>query len=245
MTHPHPCKVINNFDKQASYGAAIAENPANGNIPATGGRQTRGVATHSKFWANHRTLKVAFLNPPSEAHRQAAIEAIKQWQPSINLTLEFVSDTEGDIRITMEAPLSYSAIGTDATLRAPGENTMNIGTDLSHPGFESAVLHEFGHALGMEHEHQHPKAEIPWNKPFVYNYYLTRYNWSKEDVDHNLFRTLETAITKITPYDPSSIMHYPVPNELTLGDWFVEKNTTISQNDRRLMRKIYPKQTSE
>lgn len=241
MPYLQPCKVINTFDEQASYDAAISENPNNGHTSSTGGRKKRGVATHTKFWASHRTLKIAFFDPPSDAHRQAAIAAIKQWQPSINLTLEFADDAEGDIRISMEAPLNYSAIGTDATLRAPNENTMNIGTDPTHPGFESAVLHEFGHALGMEHEHQHPNADIPWNKPTVYHYYLTAYNWTKEEVDHNLFRTLETTNTRTTPYDRKSIMHYPIPNELTTGDWSVEKNTTISQNDRRLMRKIYPK----
>ncbi|AXJ03516.1 peptidase M12 [Pseudomonas fluorescens] len=242
MPYQPPCKTINNFDEQASYDAAIIENPANAITSSSGGRTKRAVATHSKFWASHRTLKIAFLNPPSEAHRQAAIAAIKQWQPSVNLTLEFVSDTEGDIRITMEATSDYSAIGTDATLRGPGENTMNIGTDLTHPGFESAVLHEFGHALGMEHEHQHPESNIPWNKPFMYHYYLTRHNWPKEQVDHNFFRTLDTTTTKTNPYDPKSIMHYAVHTDMTLGDFSIAKNTTISQNDRRLMRRIYPKQ---
>ncbi|VVM55766.1 hypothetical protein PS662_01039 [Pseudomonas fluorescens] len=241
MSDTHPCKIISNFDSQASYNAAISESTANKQNASSTGRQKRGVATHTKFWASHRTLKIAFLNPPSDAHRKAATEAIKQWQPSINLSLEFAHDAEGDIRITMEAPLNYSAVGTDATLRGPGENTMNIGTDLTHPGFESAVLHEFGHALGLEHEHQHPHADIPWNKPLVYYHYLTRYNWSKEEVDHNLFRKLETTNTRTTPYDTTSIMHYAVPNELTTGEWFVEKNKHISQNDRRLMRKIYPK----
>jgi len=241
MHHPHPCKIINPSDIQTSYEAAINENPDNDNTVTVGHRKKRGVSTHSKFWASNRTLKVAFLNPPSDTHREAAIKAIKSWQPSINLKLEFVSGSEGDIRITMETPLNYSTIGTDATLRAPGENTMNIGTSPDHPWFEAAVLHEFGHALGMENEHQHPKAKIPWNKPAVYAHYWTDYQWSKEEVDHNLFRPLETSAVRTTPYDPTSIMHYPVPNELTIGDWSIQKNTSVSQNDRRLMRKIYPK----
>lgn len=241
MPHSHPCKVIDTFDERASYESAISEYPGNAYTASTGGRAKRGVATHTKFWASHRTLTIAFLDPPSDAHRQAAIKAIKQWQPSINLTLEFSENRQGDIRITMDPPLNYSAIGTDATLREPNKNTMNIGTDLAHPRFEASVMHEFGHALGMEHEHQHPKANIPWDKPAVYNFYLTAYNWSKEEVDHNLFRTLETTETRTTPYDKQSIMHYRVPNELTTDDWLVENNMTISQNDRRLMRKIYPK----
>jgi hypothetical protein len=241
MLNEHPCKVIAPLNEQDSYDTAVNENPGNSPSVSTGGRNKRGVAIHSKFWASHRTLKIAFLNPPSSAHREGATKAINLWQPSINLKLDFVDGAEGDIRITMEAPLNYSAIGTDALLRGPGENTMNIGTDPEHPNFEASVLHEFGHALGMQHEHQHPRADIPWNKPTVYNFYLTTYQWSKEEVDHNLFKLEETNFTRTTAYDPTSIMHYVIPNELTIGDWSVQKNKTISQNDRRLMRKIYPK----
>ncbi|CAI8913690.1 M12 family metallopeptidase [Pseudomonas sp. IT-P4] len=242
MLNEQPCKIIGPLNEQDSYETAINENPSNAPTASPGGRNKRGVAIHSKFWASHRTLKIAFLNPPSSAHREAAIKAIKVWQPSINLKLDFVNGTEGDIRITMEPPLNYSAIGTDAMLRGPDENTMNIGTDPEHPGFEATVLHEFGHALGMQHEHQHPKADIPWNKPAVYDFYLSAYQWSKEEVDHNLFKLLEDKLTRTTVYDPTSIMHYPISNELTTGDWSVQKNTILSQNDRRLMRKIYPKQ---
>jgi hypothetical protein len=33
------------------------------------------------------------------------------------------------------------------------------------------VIHEFGHALGLIHEHQNPSGGIQWNKPVVCRYY--------------------------------------------------------------------------
>ncbi len=104
MLNEQPCKIIGPLNEQDSYETAINENPSNAPTASPGGRNKRGVAIHSKFWASHRTLKIAFLNPPSSTHREAAIKAIKVWQPSINLKLDFVNGTEGDIRITMEPP---------------------------------------------------------------------------------------------------------------------------------------------
>ena len=31
----------------------------------------------------------------------------------------------------------------------------------------ATVLHQFGHALGLEHEHQHPTAPLEWNQEKV------------------------------------------------------------------------------
>ena len=54
------------------------------------------------------------------------------------------------------------------------------------------MRHEFGHALGMIHEHQNPAAqgEIPWDKPKVYAYYAQQ-GWSKDDVDTNIFEVYD------------------------------------------------------
>ena len=73
-----------------------------------------------------------------------------------------------EIIVTFKPGRSESYIGRDALLAGVSKGyTMNLGTldDTSPPdAIQRTILHEFGHALGMRHEHQNPPAEIPWNK---------------------------------------------------------------------------------
>jgi len=58
---------------------------------------------------------------------------------------------------------SWSYIGTDATKLPLESFTMNLGS-VDRP----TVLHEFGHALGLIHEHQSPfKGGFKWNREEV------------------------------------------------------------------------------
>lgn len=63
------------------------------------------------------------------------------------------------------------------------------------------VVHEFGHALGLEHEHQRPEF---WN---CIEKYL-KDDRIKEDPAYARERTNSDSITG-TKYDPKSVMHYP------------------------------------
>jgi hypothetical protein len=93
------------------------------------------------------------------------------------------------------------------------------------------------------HEHQHPDANIPWDKPKVYEFYKNREMnpIDKEAVDMNIFTPFDTIEAIYTPYDKKSIMHYPVANALTLGDWEIPPNRKISKKDKTMMKLLYPK----
>lgn len=250
MTDIHLCSARRHSDTVASYHAAIEENSHNQAASSPGSRKKRAVGTFSRFWANGRTLKIGFTdNDLPESHKQAIIDAINQWQPYVNLTFVFVDGREGapeygkgDIRITTDtAPsLNYTLIGTDAKLNDPWTPTMVLGVRPTDDKFKHTVMHEFGHALGAEHEHQHPQANIPWDLPAVYAYYAAA-GHSKEAVDESVLTKLEQAETTFTTYDKESIMHYAIPSKITLGDWEVGINRSISTKDKELMRKVYPK----
>ena len=49
------------------------------------------------------------------------------------------------------------------------------------------VLHEFGHALGLIHEHQNPEGGIQWNEPAVKaDLSGPPNNWDDETIRHNV-----------------------------------------------------------
>ena len=242
MNRIENCTLIQWPDDQQSYDAAINENP--GNAGSTRGtRRKRSLIDYSKLWANGRTLKIAFIDDPDDEHKQKIIRAASQWLPYINLSFDFVDGLEGDIRIATKNNINSSILGTDALLIHPDWPTMDLGVEPEHEDFEVIVTHEFGHALGAMHEHQHPEANIPWDKPKVYEFYQNREMnpLTKEQVDMNLFQPFNTIEAIYTPYDRKSIMHHPVANTLTLGDWEIPINRKISRKDKQLMKLLYPK----
>jgi hypothetical protein len=235
-------------DINTSYQAAIAENPANRH-DSHSGRQKRAVARHTKFWAPGRTLRIAFLNG-NQAFKDAVKKAADNWLPHVNLKFDFVEGTEGDIRIRSEPGVYWSYIGTNALLETEGP-TMLLSPDLRMPGFFAAnVMHEFGHALGAEHEHLHPEMNIPWNKQAVYELHGTSEDddedsYIRREVDQRYFNLLDASEVNYSPYDPQSIMHYAIHQEWTHGDFKIHLNLVLSEKDKAFMSKAYPYPTAE
>jgi hypothetical protein len=170
----------------------------------------------------------------------------KQWEAVANLRLDFVPSGTAQIRVSFaEHGYSWSTVGTDALTVPASEPTMNFGwlePNTSPREYERVVRHEFGHALGMIHEHQNPAAhgQIPWDRPKVYAYYAQQ-GWTRADVDDNLFDVYEEESTNHSAFDRDSIMQYAIPDALTVGSYAIGWNTALSATDVEFMRRQYPK----
>jgi hypothetical protein len=198
-----------------------------------------------KLWDNGKRLRVLFLDGDGPVKAKVAAIA-KEWEAVSNLTLDFVSSGPSEMRVSFrEKGFSWSTVGTDALTVPRSQPTMNYGwltATTSTREYQRVVRHEFGHALGMIHEHQNPDAQgkIPWDKPKVYAYYAQQ-GWSKADVDFNIFSAYDRDATNFSRFDPTSIMEYPVPDELTIGSFSIGWNTELSATDREFMARQYPK----
>lgn len=176
--------------------------------------------------------------------RQFSVE----WSKYANINFAFLDErsTEpADIRITFDTHPnagSWSYIGTDTETNQKIP-TMNYGWFDENTGdveFRRTILHEFGHALGLTHEHLSPVVGIDWAKDVVYADYFSSQKWKKEKVDQNVFNKYSKDEIQYTQYDPTSIMHYSIPKEHLRSGTPVGWNTELSELDKLFIASVYP-----
>lgn len=119
-------------------------------------------------------------------------------------------------------------------LHAP---TLHVDRNENSKEFRQTVLHEFGHALGLTHEHQHPENDINW-KGFIYNGYEGP-GVDRGVIYKNFFEFPTGSQLLVKNYDPKSIMHYMINPDLTKDARGFPENYTLSKGDKEIIRKLY------
>jgi len=207
------------------------------------GAQDRSSGAKNKFWSPGQTLRVRFLNGSTSLQDKVFAYA-EQWESYANVNFVRVNSGTSDIRVMFGTDGNYSYIGNDNLGIAQNLKTMNLNftNTTSDEKIRRTSLHEFGHALGLKHEHQNPLANIPWNKPAVYAFYLSTNNWSKEKVDAQVLNKHTWESSQHTSFDSKSIMLYPVEASLTTDGSSIPWNTQLSVTDKDFIGKMYSSQ---
>lgn len=204
------------------------------------------VADKYWVWPNASKLHVHFLDG-SPAARAAVAQIAAEWSEFANIDfvfhLEDAAPAQVDIAITFDDPACNSSMGPGSRQAVqwggPSMRLCHIDGMLGSDFFRRAVLHEFGHALGMHHEHQSPKAAFSWDKPAVYAYYA-QIGWDQAFVDQWVFSKVAEDSVRATAWDPDSVMHYEFPAAFTTDRVAIHGGSVLSSEDKRFIAEIYP-----
>jgi serralysin len=196
-------------------------------------------------WQPGDKISIRFLDG-DPALQQRVKNVALEWTKVANLVFDFVNRSPADIRIAFtQGNGSWSYLGTVCQAIQEPEPTMNYGwlTPASDDAeLRRVVLHEFGHAIGLIHEHQNPKGGIHWNKPAViHDLSGPPNNWNDATIENNMFRFYPLTEVIPTDVDATSIMMYPIPKAWTTDGFSAGFNGELSPSDKSLVASVYPK----
>jgi hypothetical protein len=203
-------------------------------------------------WNPGSTIRVAFQGGDPALYAKIEDAASDWTKPGIaNIRFQFkdasgkylqwtTNDTTyaAEIRVSFSEAGQWSYIGTlsvDPKVRKPNQNSLNLENyDKKLPYlWRSTITHEFGHALGFQHEHQSPTGGCDFRLDDDAGYKPTQYpdgvyrpdpdgrrpglytllggppnKWPKEKVDAQLKALPSTYAFMVSPFDRDSIMKY-------------------------------------
>ena len=203
------------------------------------GGRVRAIAPVGKTWMNGSTLRVRFFGGTA-AQQRIVKEQAGWWSEHANLRFEFGNAPDAEIRITFDQnDGAWSYVGTDCRGIPANEATMNLG--FMDGG---TTAHEFGHAIGLAHEHQNPAGGIEWDEEAVIRECAQSPNfWDEATTRHNILRKYGADQVKGTAFDPESIMLYFFPAEWTLNGVATQQNEILSALDKQFIAgaRMYPR----
>jgi len=211
------------------------------------------LSTQSK-WVNGTVLHYCFFTADHFAVPKDQADAVRaafaKWK-AIGIGLDFQEVTqlsEAEVRIgySLADGSSASNVGRGILSVPANQPTTVYGWDLTTTYGSGTALHELGHVIGMEHEHQNPFAGIKWDEQAVYTSLGNPPNsWSHDTTYHNILEKLSPQQVQGSKWDPDSIMEYEFEPHLILQpkQYYANGLTppgTLSAADKQWAAKWYP-----
>lgn len=211
----HSCMAFSNLAMRE-----IRSEHAVQNSPQQLGR-VRAVWKNASKWDINHKLQVCFIGGTPQEREQFQTMIMETYWPRPVGDDDFrlglpepnwdAPQASSDIRISFAETGSWSMLGNEALGVPKSEATLNIGWSMTAD--PAVAKHEWGHLLGLAHEHQSPaaKGKIQWaDEQVLIDYFAQTQNppWSAAQTRANVTEALDTNTYNSSHFDPESIMLY-------------------------------------
>jgi hypothetical protein len=233
--------------------------------PASKRVKIRGVVARTVLWNPGETPKVCFRSGSPKARARVA-QFAGEWMQYANLKLDFgdgpdLRTCQGGEAIKIDFVNTgpkvgyWSALGT---LSHRVDHSMNfsflgdeelprdrMGRQMPEAEARRIILHVFGHAIGLVHEHQSPRSgcNAEYYEEAVIAYGALR-GWPPERSIVNIMQRTGPELNA-TEVDRRSIMHYALPPWLfkagEKSPCFIRPNFDLSDGDKAFVANVYRK----
>ena len=197
----------------------------------------KAMGAKGRFWPVGTVLRIAFMDGTAAQIAKVKSEAV-EWLQYANLGFTWVNKTDpSDVRISFNANNgAWSYVGLDNQNVSKTSVTMNLGWQ-----DPQVIKHEFGHLLGLLHEHQNPSGGICFNEPVVIQDLSGPPNyWTTPQIRFNVLDKADPSTVLTSPWDKTSIMHYNIVARWTCNNTAIPGGMTISQADKDFIAVRYP-----
>jgi hypothetical protein len=216
--------------------------------PNISDRRLNFIVSTNKKWVNGTEIKYMFIEGP-ESQKRVVRKAFQKWKSlGIGISFKEVKNVQDSmVRIGFDlSDGSWSYVGRDILTIPKTDRTMNFGWDLTSDSYGmTTALHEIGHTIGFQHEHQSPFAGIEWDTAAVYKEFSGPPNkWPKSQIDSNIINKLSPNQVKGSEWDANSIMEYEFgPGLILKPEQFkngINPPGTLSPQDVKGVKSFYP-----
>lgn len=226
------------------YNAPILSSVIDNEPPSTPLR----IALTTKWWgSDKKKFTFSFMSTVKKAAADKIQNFANRWKTS-PCAIEFAWTNDvnaADFRLAFEADGYWSYIGTDCSSIAKNQHTMNlqgmgVSTFSDSEGLR-VIPHEFGHALGMPHEHSRPEIVALLDPTKTIKVFKRDQGWSEADIRAQVLTPIpQSSLHAFTAPDQTSIMCYWFTGECTKDGKPIVGGFDLSTLDKQLAAKMWP-----